>query len=142
MKKNQFLFGLIIIPFLFSATPALAEESQEKTSQVQGKEIKNQSILENIELPKKINNQDDLKQTEIAPKAMITGDRPFESMEKLDVDPASGTASASIPLQVPRGRGGVEPALALAYNSGSSNGLLGVGWFLDLGKIGRSTKFG
>ena len=42
----------------------------------------------------------------------------------------TGGATISIPLQVPRGIGGMEPQLSLNYSSGGGNGLLGVGWFL------------
>lgn len=41
-----------------------------------------------------------------------------------------GSASVSIPIQVPRGIGGMEPQLTLSYSSGSGNGLLGLGWTL------------
>lgn len=41
-----------------------------------------------------------------------------------------GAATLSVPLQVPRGIGGMEPKLALNYASGTSNGLLGWGWSL------------
>jgi hypothetical protein len=41
-----------------------------------------------------------------------------------------GAASISVPVQVPRGIGGMEPQLGLSYTSQSGNGLLGVGWTL------------
>jgi hypothetical protein len=42
----------------------------------------------------------------------------------------SGAATISIPVQVPRGIGGMEPQLSLNYSSGAGNGLLGIGWTL------------
>jgi hypothetical protein len=43
----------------------------------------------------------------------------------------AGAATVSIPIQVPRGVGGMEPQLALDYSSGSRNGLIGLGWTLS-----------
>ena len=54
----------------------------------------------------------------------------------------TGAASYTIPIEVPPGRSGLAPDLALTYNSYNSNGWLGMGWDLDLGAICRSTKFG
>jgi hypothetical protein len=42
-----------------------------------------------------------------------------------------GAASLTVPIQVPRGIGGMEPQLALTYSSGAGNGLLGLGWSLQ-----------
>jgi hypothetical protein len=42
----------------------------------------------------------------------------------------TGGATISIPIQVPRGIGGMEPQLSLNYSSGAGNGLLGIGWTL------------
>src|SRR2546425_4002139 len=54
----------------------------------------------------------------------------------------TGTASTSIPIQVPPGRHGIQPALSLMYWSGNGDGWLGPGWKLEVGAIQRQTRFG
>ena len=54
----------------------------------------------------------------------------------------TGTATTSIPIAVPPGRGGVQPNLALVYNSANGNGWVGLGWKLEKSVIERQTKFG
>jgi RHS repeat-associated protein len=54
----------------------------------------------------------------------------------------TGAATTSIPIEVPPGRGGIAPNLALTYVSQRGNGKAGVGWDVDMGAIQRSTKFG
>ncbi len=49
-----------------------------------------------------------------------------------------GTASYQVAIDVPAGRGGMQPALALAYSSAVAlRGGLAVGWSLDLPRIER-----
>ncbi|MEW5745818.1 MAG: FG-GAP-like repeat-containing protein [Nitrospirota bacterium] len=58
-------------------------------------------------------------------------------------DPTNtGAARASIPVEIPPGRGGIAPNLVLRYNSNAPNSWLGVGWDLEMGVIQRSTKRG
>lgn len=57
-------------------------------------------------------------------------------------DPQSGSATFSIPISVPAGRGGIQPNVQLQYNSSLPNGWAGYGWQLELGSIQRSTKNG
>jgi len=42
-----------------------------------------------------------------------------------------GSAMYSVPIEVPPGRAGIEPSLAIRYASTTGNGALGVGWSLD-----------
>src|SRR6185295_1367840 len=47
----------------------------------------------------------------------------------------TGTMGARISIDVPKGRRGIEPNLALVYRGGNGNGQTGVGWKLDMGGI-------
>jgi RHS repeat-associated protein len=59
-----------------------------------------------------------------------------------EVSPASGLPSLSYPLEVPPGRAGHAPQLALHYHAGGGAGVLGLGWSLDLPALERSTRAG
>ena len=61
--------------------------------------------------------------------------------EKFSVNAVNGTASLNIPLPFSSARG-VSPALNLSYNSGSGNGIFGLGWQLGLASIKRKTDKG
>ncbi|MBF0511173.1 MAG: hypothetical protein HQL13_02475, partial [Candidatus Omnitrophica bacterium] len=61
----------------------------------------------------------------------------------VQVEPSSGSASLSIPIVVPPGRAGIQPNLAVVYNSSNRQlGNAGVGWNLDLGAVQISTRKG
>src|SRR5690349_1169089 len=62
--------------------------------------------------------------------------------ETFRTDPESGTGSSSVPIQIPAGRGGFQPTLALNYSSGNGNGLFGLGWDLTVPGIARKTARG
>src|SRR5579859_6544757 len=54
----------------------------------------------------------------------------------------TGAATQSIPIVVPKGTGGVEPSIALTYNSSRGSGTnAGAGWSLELSKVRRLTKY-
>lgn len=61
--------------------------------------------------------------------------------EKFTVNAVNGTASFSVPLPFSKARGAV-PEIALSYNSGTGNGIFGMGWSLDLPTIKRKTDDG
>jgi RHS repeat-associated protein len=58
------------------------------------------------------------------------------------VDPFSGQASYSIPLELPRGARGFTPPLSLSYHGELGNGPLGIGWDVGVPRIRRSTHQG
>ncbi|HKY35097.1 MAG TPA: SpvB/TcaC N-terminal domain-containing protein [Polyangiaceae bacterium] len=55
---------------------------------------------------------------------------------------SSGILSLKHAIDVPPGRNGVHPELALSYNSDAANGWLGQGWDLSLSSIEIDTRFG
>ncbi|MDC0722492.1 SpvB/TcaC N-terminal domain-containing protein [Nannocystis bainbridge] len=59
-----------------------------------------------------------------------------------DVSAASGLPSVSYPIEVPPGRAGLQPQLALHYSAGEGAGVLGLGWSLGLPAIERSLRTG
>lgn len=60
----------------------------------------------------------------------------------LSVDTFTGSANYSIPIELPPGRQGSEPRIALTYNSDGKNGWCGMGWSLGMGGIARDTNKG
>ena len=54
----------------------------------------------------------------------------------------SGTANLSYPIEIPAGRQGMQPSLALTYSSGGGNGWLGVGWDISIPSIAVETRWG
>lgn len=59
-----------------------------------------------------------------------------------DVSPATGLPSLTVPLELPRGRGGLSVPLALRYRPGVGAGPVGLDWTLDLPRLERSTRAG
>ena len=53
-----------------------------------------------------------------------------------------GTATLSYPFHVPAGRGGVQPNVALNYNSNGGNGVCGMGWDFSVPSISVETRWG
>lgn len=53
-----------------------------------------------------------------------------------------GSLGFSYPMDVPAGRAGMQPNVALSYSASSGDGWLGIGWNFGLGAISRSTEYG
>jgi len=62
--------------------------------------------------------------------------------EKFSANAVTGTGSLSIPVAVSAARSGFNPPLSLQYDSGSGNGVFGIGWSLTLPSITRKTDKG
>lgn len=61
--------------------------------------------------------------------------------EKFSVNTVNGTASFSIPLPFSPARG-ASPSLSVSYNSGSGNGIFGLGWNLEIASVKIKTDKG
>ena len=62
--------------------------------------------------------------------------------ESFAADLNTGTGNFSVPLALPPGRNGLQPALRLEYSTGNGNGPFGFGWRIDVPGIARKTSKG
>lgn len=62
--------------------------------------------------------------------------------ENFTVNPANGSLSLSIPIDLSPTRGGFAPELRLEYQSGAGNGPFGFGWNMNIQSFGRNTARG
>ncbi|MCW5550967.1 MAG: VCBS repeat-containing protein [Verrucomicrobiae bacterium] len=75
--------------------------------------------------------------------SLPTGPGSIEGLgESFEPQLNTGTYSMGLPLKLPPVRGAVQPEVRLAYNSGSGNGPLGLGWRLDVPALQRQTDKG
>ena len=84
---------------------------------------------------------------EVVPKAAASSETteepgPGQKVSLPEAMQFTGASAYTYPIEVPPGRAGVAPQIALTYNSQMRNGWLGVGWSLDMGSIQRNTKYG
>ena len=62
--------------------------------------------------------------------------------EQFEVNAVTGTLSLAIALPLTAGRHDARPPVRLAYDSGTGNGVVGVGWSLGVGSVRRRTDRG
>ncbi len=62
--------------------------------------------------------------------------------ESFSTQLSTGVATLTVPLSLPKARGGAQPLLSLAYSSASGHGLAGVGWEVGVASIARQTDRG
>jgi len=62
--------------------------------------------------------------------------------EKVETNPANGTCSLTIPIELTAGRNGFAPNIALTYDTSAGNGCFGLGWSLSTEKVSRLTSWG
>jgi hypothetical protein len=69
---------------------------------------------------------------------------PFDGFNMISPPSANnqGTANLQFPIEIPAGRQGMQPQLAITYNSEGGNGWLGMGWDLMLPAITVETSWG
>lgn len=136
-------FGLAIVIFsLFVVAPVVVCASENESAQSSQGSSLDPSEMTRAQEDQKLLSRSKGPSSGQSSKTTLYTDKAFQSVEKLDVDPATGTATAEIPISVPSGRAGIQPAISLSYNSSSPNGIAGMGWSLEFGRISRSIKFG
>ncbi len=59
--------------------------------------------------------------------------------ETFQPDLHTGTGNYRVPLEIPPGRNGLQPDLALSYTTGGGNGPFGLGWSVPLPGVSRRT---
>jgi len=81
--------------------------------------------------------------TYAALKNLISQSTPIGSAVKIPLpDMLTGSFGHAIPITIPPGRKGMQPALALTYRSSGTNSWVGQGFSLNPGYIVRSTRLG
>lgn len=71
------------------------------------------------------------------------GSTPFTGLAQApEANLYTGALTTQIPIEVPPGRNGMQPKLALRYSSAGGPSPFGIGWKLPVGRIERVTKWG
>ncbi|MCP3921494.1 MAG: hypothetical protein GY714_02800, partial [Desulfobacterales bacterium] len=168
MKKTisliiRFYLIFIALFFLSFSGIAVAQETEtEENFEVVETEKEDIEVNENKDDESELNEKSDKeketdeiskknKSSVLSAKSVLTASADEEETPEVKIDKkvvphtnlSSGTASYGVSIEVPPGRNGLTPEVSLSYNSGSSNGFLGIGWALSYGgEIKRSTKRG
>jgi RHS repeat-associated protein len=74
----------------------------------------------------------------------IRSANPGDGINLIDIPESGsmGNASLGYGIELPAGRGGVQPNLRIGYNNEGGNGWMGLGWNLDLPSISIDTRWG
>ncbi|NMA15625.1 MAG: hypothetical protein GX935_00055, partial [Erysipelotrichia bacterium] len=69
---------------------------------------------------------------------------PFEGVRLINPPVANnmGTANTELPIDIPAGRGGMQPNLSIQYNSSGGNSWMGLGWNISVPEISVDTRWG
>lgn len=67
----------------------------------------------------------------IPPLTVMNSHQPVGSLKGSFTVSGDGSANYSIPIDIPKGTGGMEPKISLSYSSGSGNGIVGLGFALS-----------
>jgi RHS repeat-associated protein len=101
-------------------------------------------------------DKDIIKNTIKTPESPVTGANVPNSIKDIKAsNPAQGvqaialpmgnnmgTANLQFPIKLPTGRNGMQPQVAIQYNSEGGNGWLGLGWDVSFPSIGIETRWG
>jgi RHS repeat-associated protein len=136
-RLNTALVWILSLTPLGNLSAAAADQSTPSNSNPAATQEKQQDISVNSVATSSVTT-DSAGTADVALTADLA--RPIETTFVPDL--FTGTLSASVTIQAPPGRGAVQPHVKLNYRSTSQNGLLGMGWDIDLGTIERSTRFG
>lgn len=95
------------------------------------------AVVQVPESPEKVNfNPTQIKDIKVSnPAAKINLIEPPQANNQ-------GDARLSYPIEVPPGRRGIQPQLAVQYSSGGGNGWMGLGWDLSTQAVSIDTRWG
>jgi len=116
---------------LFSQLNAFGQAAKEKSIQSADE------IMNSLESPEtKPLTPNSIKEIKFA--------NPAEEITTIDAPSANamGSASLQFPIKVPQGRNGMEPQLAVQYNSEGGNSWVGLGWGLSTKAVTVETRWG
>ncbi len=74
----------------------------------------------------------------VPPLTILNSHQPVGALKGQFAVGGDGAATYTIPLDIPKGRAGMEPKLSLNYSSNAGNGPLGVGW--SIGGLQKITR--
>ena len=131
----------LLFPYAVRLVASDVHAAEASSSDVQ---IQDENVLPDTGAPGSAGT-DGLVQADAVPGRATSSESPGGAgvnVGSADMSPFTGAVSTSIPIEVPPGRKGMSPRLALKYNSYQKSGWVGMGWTLDMGSIQRSTKYG